>query len=93
MKNLCLALFIGFAAITFASCSAHVVAERPGQPVFVRPIAPGPGYVWIDGDWYYRGGRYAWHEGYWAQPGTRHWTSGQWVPHRKGYTWRRGRWH
>jgi hypothetical protein len=35
----------------------------------VRPVAPGPGYVWIDGYWYAEGGRYRWHAGYWSHLG------------------------
>jgi hypothetical protein len=34
----------------------------------VRPVAPGPGYIWIDGYYYPVNGRYHWHEGYWTRP-------------------------
>ena len=35
--------------------------------VRVRPVCPGPDYLWIDGYWYAEGGRYRWHAGYWTR--------------------------
>ena len=42
----------------------------PPQPrmMRVRPVAPGPGYAWVDGYWYPNNNRYAWHNGYWTRP-------------------------
>ena len=40
----------------------------PPRVVRVRPIAPGPGYFWVDGYWYPVGHRYRWHDGYWSRP-------------------------
>lgn len=48
---------IGFGA------PAPVAVVRP----VVRPVCPGPGYVWVDG-YYARG---AWVPGYWAPPVVR----------------------
>ena len=47
----------------------------PPRVVYLRPAAPGPEFVWIDGYWYPSGHRYLWHEGYWMRP-----------PH-DGYIW------
>jgi hypothetical protein len=33
----------------------------------VHPVAPGPGYIWVDGYWYPEGSRYRWHSGYWTR--------------------------
>ena len=60
MKN---KIFIALALIgslTLASCSGSrlMVTERPIVPYYQRPFAPGLGYIWIDGDWTMRGGRY-----------------------------------
>lgn len=35
---------------------------------YARPVAPGPGYVWINGYYYPSAGRYAWRAGYWTRP-------------------------
>jgi len=42
----------------------------PPQPriMRIRPIAPGAGYMWVDGYWYANSNRYAWHNGYWTRP-------------------------
>src|SRR3954471_16972108 len=70
------------AALTFAfaGCAGGVVVTaRPETPYYERPVSPGPGYVWVDGDWYWTGGRYVYHNGYWARTrGTRVWVAGSW---------------
>lgn len=70
------------------------VSERPADPVYVRPVAPRAGYVWIDGGWYYRGGRYVHRQGYWAPP-RQHYTyrPGNWDRRGNGWHWRKGGWH
>ena len=81
-------------SMTMISCEGtYTVTARPDPPIYNRPVSPGGNYVWIDGDWYYRGGRYNWREGYWAQPrGSRVWISGSWEQRNNGWYWRRGRW-
>jgi hypothetical protein len=83
-------------AVTFMSCGASymAVSSRPTSPYYDRPASPGRGYVWIDGDWYWRGGNYRYRPGYWrVPPAHRHWSPGYWNPHpRGGYYWRRGGW-
>lgn len=32
------------------------------------PPCPGPGYVWIGGNWIFQGGRRMYHPGYWRAP-------------------------
>ena len=81
---------------TFISCGPSYVAvsSRPTPPVYVRPVQPYPSYVWIDGDWYYRGGRYHYRNGYWAPPRAHYYyRPGTWQQRGNGYYWRRGRWH
>jgi outer membrane lipoprotein SlyB len=51
----------------------------PSPPRETVVVAPGPGYVWIGGDWVWRGG-WVWGGGYWA-----------WPPH-PGAVWVRGYW-
>ena len=82
-------------AVTLWSCgpTSVVVASHPEPPMYVRPVAPHAGYVWIDGDWYYRGGHYVYHRGYWAAPRPSHtYISGHWERRGNGWYWQRGYW-
>ncbi len=95
MKKIFVILCLATSAIIFNSCSTsrYTVSERPSIPYYQRPLSPGPGYVWINGDWYWSGGRYVYHNGYWMYPRPhRVWVTGRWVPYRNGYYWRRGYW-
>ncbi|MFI5129467.1 MAG: YXWGXW repeat-containing protein [Chitinophagales bacterium] len=90
-------LFLGLVLsglLIFSSCgpSEVMVSSRPEPPYYSRPMSPGPGYVWINGDWYARSGRYHWREGYWRRSGNRVWISGNWQSRPNGYYWRRGYW-
>jgi len=93
-KNLFMGFAVGAALFLFSSCgpSELTVSSRPEPPYYARPISPGPGYVWLDGDWYARNGRYYYRQGRWTRPGTRVYVSGTWVPRGGGYYWRRGYW-
>lgn len=81
--------------VGFAGCSGeYVVTDQPAEPYYVRPASPGVGYVWIDGDWYWSGGRYVYRNGYWSRPRPgRTWAPGRWERHGNGWHWNRGRWH
>ncbi|MGC4104505.1 hypothetical protein [Ferruginibacter sp.] len=88
------AAIIIVAAITFNSCAPSYVAVRPAPPVaVVRPPAPAPGYIWVSGNYVWRGGRYVYTNGYWSAPrGRRYWVDGHWQGRRGGYTWVPGHW-
>ncbi|HXB91359.1 MAG TPA: hypothetical protein VNU72_03685 [Puia sp.] len=81
--------------IGMSSCTVDgYVSDQPAAVVYSRPVAPGPDYVWIDGDWVWSGGTYVWHEGRWdhAREG-RVWVHGSWEHHgTRGYRWHRGYW-
>ena len=69
------------------------VTDEPAGVVYTRPVAPGDGYIWIDGDWVWGGGSYHWHNGYWSRPRTgRSWAPGRWEHTDRGYHWSRGHW-
>ena len=74
--------------------SAVVVRTRPQPPVYVRPVAPGANYVWIDGEWIRRGRHYNYRNGYWTLPRARYHqhNSGHWQQRRDGWYWIPGRW-
>jgi outer membrane lipoprotein SlyB len=59
--------------------------EPPPAPPEPVVVAPGPGYVWVDGQWQWNGGEWLWSAGYWAYPP---WPGAIWV---HGY-WYRGPW-
>lgn len=83
-------LVVGF---SFATSAQVIVKVRPEAPVVVRPPAPSPRHIWIDGGWVVRGGRYVHKNGYWAAPRRgRHWVDGYWAPRRHGYVWVSGHW-
>jgi outer membrane lipoprotein SlyB len=71
-----------------------VITEAPPPPpAEVVTLAPGPGYVWIGGDWGWDG-RWVWRAGYWSLPPYPHavWVGGYWG--RGPYGWHRypGHW-
>lgn len=45
---------------------AAVVGPAPPAPApEVVPVAPGPGYIWVAGAYFWGGSRWVWHPGYW----------------------------
>lgn len=84
-----------FALCFLAACDSNMytVSTQLEEPVYVRPVSPGPGYVWIGGDWVRGGSGYTYRQGYWARPRTgRTYVNGSWQPYRNGYRWRAGHW-
>jgi len=59
--------------IAVANCGAQIAvgitigAPPPPRVLKVRPVAPGPDFVWLDGYWYADGHRWKWHPGYWTR--------------------------
>lgn len=83
-----------FCGVLLSSCGpTQVVASRPADVVYTRPAAPGEGYVWINGDWYWVGSRYEWREGRWDRPRPgHHWHEGNWYQTKHGWRWNQGHW-
>src|SRR5690348_10215894 len=96
MKKLIVFCALIFSLLSATSCRTRaVVTTRPEPPaaVIVRPASPGPGYVWIDGEWVWSGGRYNYNHGYWAPVRPGHvWIAGHWVRSGRGWYWERGYW-
>ena len=96
MKKLIVISAVGLSLMSASGCRTRaVVTTRPEPPaaVVVRPAAPHANYVWIDGEWVWRGGRYTYVNGYWAPPRSGHvWVSGHWVQRGRGWTWEKGHW-
>jgi hypothetical protein len=72
-----------------------VVVTAPPPPrhevVYGRP---GPGYVWINGYWAWRGGRHVWIAGHWEMPPRRdvHWIEPRWERRGRSYVFLEGHW-
>ena len=94
MKKILMMGLVMLSAFIIESCgpSELTVSSRPETPYYVRPVSPGPDYVWIDGDWHVRNSTYYWTEGRWVRPGNRIWMSGSWQSRNGGWYWRRGHW-
>ena len=70
------------------------VAQAPPPPlVQTVVVAPGPGYVWIGGEWVWNGG-WVWRTGYWAYPPYAHaiWVPAYWHRGPHGWDCRPGHW-
>ena len=63
----------------------------PAEPVI---MAPGPGYIWIGGEWAWQGGAWVWVSGHWALPPYPHavWVVGRSWHDRYGWHHERGYW-
>lgn len=92
-------LSVGLAALGAVSggCATGGVAVRfaPPPPRYaVVGVAPGPGYVWAEGFWDWRGGRYVWVTGRWMRPPHPGavWVPAGWVEGRRGYGFHPGHW-
>jgi len=92
-----LLLVIAFAAASTIGCGGAVFYATTPPPT-VRGeafgVAPGPGFVWVNGYWGWRGGNYVWVPGRWARPPRRNavWVAPYWEPHGGRYRFHQGRW-
>ena len=71
MKKFILALtLLGAGTVFGADISIGIrIGPPPGPRIIrVRPVAPGPGFFWVEGYWYPVENRYRWHDGYWTRP-------------------------
>ncbi len=75
--------------------SSVVVHTRPEAPVYVRPVAPRSGYIWVEGEWLRHGHHYYYRKGYWAAPRARYheYRPGHWQQRKNGWYWVPGRWN
>lgn len=83
-------------ASTASAAQQPVVVQQapPPPPVETVVVAPGPDYIWIDGEWVWQGGCWVWIGGHWAYPPRPHavWIVGRtWHDH-YGWHCERGYW-
>lgn len=87
-------------ALLGAGCGGAYVgsyyASTPPPPLRaeVYGVAPGPGFIWINGYWGSQGGRYSWVPGRWDRPprGRSRWETGRWEQRGNQYRFRQGHW-
>ena len=80
---------------TVPAAAASVVVTGPPPAPYTEPVvaAPGPGYVWVNGEWVWNNGWY-WLAGYWMfppYPGA-FWVGGYWVHGPRGWVRYGGHW-
>jgi len=73
--------------------SSVVTVAPPAPQVEIVSAPPVAGHFWIEGAWYWEGGRHVWHPGYWSAPRPGYY----WVPHRwdhvgGGWQFHEGHW-
>jgi YXWGXW repeat-containing protein len=90
-KKLLSILFLAtFSVFGQISVGIRIGPPPPPRVVRVRPAAPGPGFIWVDGYWFAAGNRYRWHDGYWTRPP---YEGAVWVaPHHDGERFFDGYW-
>ncbi len=94
-----LLLIVGLLAIPVQSRAQVAVGISvrigpPVLPVYVQPICPGPGYIWVPGYWAYGPDGYFWVPGTWVFPPEVGllWTPGYWGWEDGFYAWYPGYW-
>lgn len=83
---------IGF--LSFNSNAQFFVKIKPSTPIIkYKKVKHSKHYIWIDGEWIYRNGRYEYVEGYWCAPrrGYRY-VPGYWHKNNNGHSWNAGIW-
>jgi hypothetical protein len=99
MKQAVLAgVMLASSGLTACASQAYVAYQVPPPPapmaVGAVGYSPGPGFVWADGFWDLRGGRWAWVGGEWRRPPRGHavWVRPYWQPHGRSWRFHRGYW-
>jgi len=84
---------VGGAASAPVQSTVVVASAPPPPPVETIVVAPGPGYVWVGGEWEWHG-RWVWVGGHWVYPPRPHvvWVSGTWYSGPRGWCRRPGYW-
>src|SRR6185503_4924201 len=68
------------------------VEEAPPPPRAVV-VQTRPGFVWVEGRWYRRHGRWEWRDGYWERERRGYvWVPGRWDRRGRHHVWVEGSW-
>lgn len=88
------ACFMAISLPSLAGVFISVGIAPPPLPVYVQPVMPGYGYMWVPGYWAYGDGGYFWVPGTWVLPpyvGAL-WTPGYWGWSNGFYVFNAGYW-
>jgi hypothetical protein len=79
---------------SFGAFFLSVTIAPPLLPVYVQPVCPGPGYIWVPGYWAYNDFGYYWVPGTWVRAPFvgAFWTPGYWGWADGSYVWHEGFW-
>ena len=96
-SGLLIAALLGATAVAPAVGQIGIVIGRnPPPPIRYerRPPIPAPGYVWVDGFWAWRGGRYVWVPGHWDRPpyAGAYWSHPHYDRYEDGWHYHEGHW-
>jgi hypothetical protein len=77
-----------------AGVRVYVRVPPPPAVVEVRPAAPSPEHVWVEGYHNWNGNAYVWVPGRWETAPRHHarWIAGHWRHSPRGYYWVPGHW-
>jgi hypothetical protein len=96
MRSSILALALATFSLVGCAGSVGYYAAAPPPPLRAEAIgvAPGPGFVWVNGYWGSRGSAYAWVPGYYTRPPRVRavWVAPRWERERGRYRFHEGRW-
>lgn len=87
-------LLVTSTSLAEAGTRVYVRVGPPAAVVQVRPVAPGPRYVWVPGYHRYHRHAYVWTPGVWVVPPRRHavWVAPRWAHDRHGWYFVAGHW-
>lgn len=73
--------------------TAVVEVEEEPPPPRVVVVETRPGFVWVEGRWYRRGGRWVWGDGHYERVRANHvWVQGRWERRGNRHVWIDGHW-
>jgi hypothetical protein len=95
-----------FACLLLPACYVHgsggavvsgpavvVEVEEEPPPPRVVVVDTRPGFVYVEGRWIRRGGRWHWHDGHYERVRANHvWVQGRWERRGNRHVWVEGRW-
>ncbi len=87
-------LILAFMLLIVGGCMVSSPSTAPPNPKKeIKPLKPGPHFVWIFGHWKWNGSRYIWISGHWAKnPAGKKWVTGHWVKRRGRWIYIKGHW-
>ena len=91
MLSACVVRGSGGAYVSGPTAVVEVEEEPPPPKVVV--VETRPGFVWVEGHWVRRGGRWVWHDGHYERVrASQVWVQGHWERRGRRHVWIEGHW-